>query len=87
MAKETYWLKFDVRNLTFSDIIPPTIVCWFQAIYLEHAIWGCLGDSVVKHLPLAHARIPGSWDRGLHWAPCKEPASASAYVSVFLMNK
>ena len=24
----------------------------------------------VKHLPSAQVRIPGSWDRILHWAPC-----------------
>ena len=23
---------------------------------------GCLGDSVVEHLPLAQGMIPGSWD-------------------------
>ena len=36
-------------------------------------------------------RDPGSGDRALHWAPCREPASPSAYVSaslsVSLMNK
>ena len=59
--------------------------------------WGCLGGSVVEHLPLAQVVIPGSWDGVLHWAPHREPASPSACVSaslslslslcVFLMNK
>ena len=52
---------------------------------------GCLGGSVVEHLPLAQVVIPGSWDQVLHWAPHKEPASPPAYVSaslcVLLVNK
>ena len=52
---------------------------------------GCLGGSVVEHLPLAQVIIQGSWDWVLHQVPCREPASPSAYVSaslcVFLMNK
>ena len=35
-------------------------------------------------LPLAQVVIPGSWDLVLHWAPCVEAASPSAYVSVSL---
>ena len=50
-----------------------------------------LGGSVVGHLPLAQGVIPGFWDRVLHRAPRREPASPSAYVSaslfVSLMNK
>ena len=46
---------------------------------------GYLGGSV------AQVMILGSWDRGLHRAPCMEPASPSACVSaplsVSLMNK
>ena len=45
---------------------------------------GHLGGSVVEYLPLAQVRILGSWDRVLHWAPCREPASPSAYVFAFL---
>ena len=50
---------------------------------------GCLGGSEVEHLPLAQGLFPGSWDQVLHRAPCREPASPSAYVSAFLslMNK
>ena len=52
---------------------------------------GHLGGSVVEHLPLAQVVILGSWDRVLHQAPCREPASLSAYISaslcVSLMNK
>ena len=38
----------------------------------------------VKQLPSTQVMIPGSWDRVLHWAPCREPASPSAYVSASL---
>ena len=52
---------------------------------------GCLGGSVVEHLPLAQVMIPGSWDQVPYWAPCREPTSPSACVSaslsVSLMNK
>ena len=51
----------------------------------------CLGGSAVECLPLAQAMIPSFRDRVLRRAPCKEPASPSAYVFVslfvFLMNK
>ena len=45
---------------------------------------GCLGGSAVERLPLTQGMIPGSWDPMLHWAPCKEPASPSAYLSASL---
>ena len=52
---------------------------------------GHLGGSVVEHLPLAQVMIPRSWDRVLHQAAYREPASPSACVSaslsVSLMNK
>ena len=58
---------------------------------LNHIVFGHLGGSVVECLPLAQVMIPGSWDGVLHRAPCREPASPSAYVSaslsVSLMNK
>ena len=45
----------------------------------------------VEHLPLAQVMIQGTWDRVLHLAPHREPASLSACVSaslcVSLMNK
>ena len=46
---------------------------------------GPLGDSVVEHLPSALVVIPGSWDRVLHQAPHRKPASPS--LSMSLMNK
>ena len=46
---------------------------------------GRLGGSGVERLPLAQVAILGSWDRALHQAPHREPASA--YVSVSLMDK
>ena len=52
---------------------------------------GHLGGSVIEHLPLAQVMILRSGDQVLHRAPCREPASPSAYVSasvfVSLMNK
>ena len=45
---------------------------------------GCLGGSVVEHLPLAQIVILGSWDRVSPWVPCGEPASPSTYVSISL---
>ena len=45
---------------------------------------GCLGGSVVEHLPSAQGVIPELWDQVPHWAPCMEPASLSAYVSASL---
>ena len=53
---------------------------------------GTPGGSVAEHLPLAQVMIPGSWDRVLHRAPHREPASPSAIylclsLCVSLMNK
>ena len=45
---------------------------------------GLLGGLVVERLPLAWGVILGSWDPLLQWAPCREPASLSAYVSASL---
>ena len=41
---------------------------------LNIPIMGCLGGSVVEPLPSAQVMFPGSWDRVLHQAPCREPA-------------
>ena len=52
---------------------------------------GCLGGSVVECLLSAQGVILGFWDQIPRWAPHREPASPSAYVSasfsVSLMNK
>ena len=45
---------------------------------------GHLGGSVVERLPLAQGLILESRDWVPHRGPCMEPASPSAYVSVFL---
>ncbi|CAD7682007.1 unnamed protein product [Nyctereutes procyonoides] len=48
----------------------------------EHTLnSGHLGGSVVEHLPLAQGVILESWDGVPHRAPCRDPASPSAYVS------
>ena len=52
---------------------------------------GHLGGSAIECVPLAQVVILGSGNRVPHWAPCKKPASPSAYVSaslsVSLMSK
>ena len=52
---------------------------------------GHLDGSVLEHLPSAQGMIPGSGDQIQRWAPYREPASPSAYVSgslsLSLMNK
>ena len=62
-----------------------------QEKYLKSLVLGHLSGSVVERLPSAQVMTPGSWDRVLHRAPCMEPASPSAYISVSLsvslMNK
>ena len=58
---------------------------------ISKKVKGILSGSVVERLPLAQVVMPGSWDRVLHLAPRREPASPSACVSaslcVSLMNK
>ena len=44
-------------------------------------ILGCLGGSVIEHLPLAQGIVP---DRVPHQAPGEGPASPSAHVSASL---
>ena len=61
-------------------------------VLLQYAWFeGHLGASAVECLPLAQGVILRSWDQAPHRAPCREPASLSAYVSaslcVSLMNK
>ena len=50
-----------------------------------------LGGSVVERLPSAQGVTRGSWSRISSRAPCREPASPSAWVSASLsgslMNK
>ena len=52
---------------------------------------GCPRGSVVERLPSTQGVTPESWDRFLHRAPRREPASPSALVSISLsmslMNK
>ena len=57
---------------------------WQKWQHLNPTKMGHLGGSVVEHLSLAQVVIPGSWDRVLHQAPHREPASLSAYVPVSL---
>ena len=50
----------------------------------RNLVEGLLGGSVVECLPLAQGVTSESWDRGLHQAPCMEPASPFACVSASL---
>ena len=53
--------------------------------------WDAWVAQRLSILLLVQGVILGSRDRVLHWAPCREPASPSAYVSASLfvspMNK
>ena len=49
---------------------------------LNSLVVGCLGGSVVEHLPSAQGMVPGTWDLVLHWALDREPAYASLPLSV-----
>ena len=42
---------------------PPSSLAW---IVFKLSNWGCLGDSVVEHLPPAQIMILGSWDQAPH---------------------
>ena len=57
---------------------------------LSDTIWtglGSPGGPAVECLPLAQGLGLGSQDQVLHRAPCMEPASPSASLSVSPMNK
>ena len=56
----------------------------YKPLWLKTKRSGCLGGSVLEHLPLAQGVILGSRDRVPHQAPCMEPASPSACVSASL---
>ena len=56
----------------------------FLILTLNSEAMGCLGGSVVEHLPLAQGVISESWDRVPRGASCMEPASPSACVSASL---
>ena len=61
------------KNINRSD---------FLKVHIEKDIEGYLGGSVVECLSSAQGVILGSLDQVLHRAPCMEPASPSACVSV-----
>ena len=50
----------------------------------KSAKMGAAGGSVVEQLLLAQVMVPGCWDRVPHWAPCREPASFSLFLSLCL---
>ena len=73
-----------------NSLLRPGYSSWlcfdYDSVYLllEISFLGHLGGSVVKCLSLAQVVVPGSRDQVLHWGPCMEPASPSAYVSATL---
>ena len=54
------------------------------ASFRKMSMEGHLSGSVDEHLPLAQVVILGSWDLVPHQAPCREPASPSACLCLFL---
>ena len=62
------------------------------SLRLKVEFLGCLGGSVVEHLPLAYVVIPGSRDQVPHRVPQESllpplPVSLPLSVCVSLMNK
>ena len=80
-----------IDNSTPVDLWVPTtpLTTPFLLCPQNPALGECLRGSMVECLPLAQDMIP--WDRVLHQAPHKKPASPSAGVSasfsMSLMNK
>ena len=60
---------------------------WEGEICYKIESLGSLGGSMVWHLPSAQGVILKTLDRVPRWAPCMEPASPPAPLSVSLMNK
>ena len=80
------WEKRKGTEILYEEIQAKTSLNLIKMI-----IEGCMGGSVVEHLPLAQVVIVGSCDWVPYQAPCGESACPSAYVSAFLsvslMNK
>ena len=89
-------LRHDSNGLFAGRGMTQSILQWFQIMVpralalispgnlLEMQSQGHLGGSVIEHLPSAQGMILGSWDRDLHWAPCRKPVSPLACVSTSL---
>ena len=59
---------------TKPKVITGTLQKMFTDSFFESFMsLGHVGGSVVEHLPLAQAVIPGSWDQVPHRAPHREP--------------
>ena len=64
------------------------LFCWKHTLIDKKLeMGGRLGGSVVEYLSLAQVVIPRSRYRAPHQAPCEEPASSSAYVSVSVSHE
>ena len=50
--------------------------------FLDEGVPGCLGGLVVGPLAFGSGRDPGVLGSSPHWAPCMEPASPSASLSL-----
>ena len=79
--KSTCIWRQDGKNLSFGI---RSVMCRAVQIHYRKVIVGSLGGSVVERLPSAQGMIPESQDQVPHRAPCTEPASPSACVSLSL---
>ena len=86
LRKIWFWSESQATELCQSS----KLILMCRTNDLKVHVPGCLGASVVECLPLAQGVILECWDQVPHWAPRREPASPSAYVSASfcaLMNK
>ena len=96
---DALWLLVVSQKRFWESVVEPDclglsphwfLLAWSRGISTWHVFSsnnrgeGRLGGSGVEHLPLAQGMIPRPWDWVLHWAPRREPASLSAYVSASL---
>ena len=93
IKKHTHFLFFSFENISYNsnEKLNPTFdnqPSGSTTLLQKPVVVGHLGGSVVEHLSSGcDPRVPESWDQILHWAPHREPASPSAFLSVSLTNK
>ena len=72
------------KHFASTYYVQGTMLNAHKIIFKIYTNLGHLGGSAIERLPLAQVVIPVFWDRVLHQAPHREPASPSAYVSASL---
>ena len=76
-----------VKHLSLAQVmIPGSGIKLHVRLLIQPRVYFSL-SLCLECLHLARGVIPRSWDRVLHRAPQREPASPSVSLSVFLMNK